>query len=73
MLVEEPGDAGPVLSRALAADRDHKGALGVVRDLERSRGEKGLFAYELGVIHATLGDVEEAFEWLTRAVQERSG
>jgi hypothetical protein len=39
----------------------------------RMRSGKGLFAYELGAIHAALGDRDQAFEWLTRAVQERSG
>ena len=34
---------------------------------------KGLFAYELGVIHAALGDEDQAFKWLALAVQERSG
>jgi hypothetical protein len=35
--------------------------------------DKGLFAYELGVIHAALGDEDQAFKWLALAVQERSG
>lgn len=37
------------------------------------RGDKGLFAYELGVIRAALGDHDHAFKWFTRAVHERSG
>ena len=36
-------------------------------------GDKGLFAYELGVISAGVGDHGHAFKWFTRAVHERSG
>lgn len=61
------------LGHALGATQDRHGALVVVRDLERLRGSKGLFAYEIGVIHAALGDTDDAFHWLSRAVQERSG
>jgi TolB-like protein len=61
------------LGHALAAMHDRRRALQVARDLERQRGERGLFAYEIGVIHAALGDADRAFAWLVRAVQERSG
>jgi TolB-like protein/Flp pilus assembly protein TadD len=61
------------LGHALAATQDRRAAIAIIRDLERLRGSKGLFAYEIGVIHAALGDREEAFRWLSRAVQERSG
>jgi adenylate cyclase len=61
------------LGQAFAANHDRRDALRVVRDLERLRGDKGLFAYEIGVIHATLGENDDAFTWLTRAVHERSG
>lgn len=61
------------LGHALAATQDRRAALAIVRDLERLRGEKGLFAYEIGVIHASLGGADEAFTWLSRAVEERSG
>ena len=61
------------LGHALAASQDRKEALRVGRELERLRGDKGLFAYEIGLIHGTLGDEEKAFMWLKRAVQERSG
>jgi TolB-like protein len=68
---------GPVmlagLGHALAILDDRRAALQIVRDLERLRAGKGLFAYELGVIHAALGDRDQAFKWFTRAVQERSG
>ena len=32
-----------------------------------------MFAYEIGIIHAGLGERDAALEWLKRAVRERSG
>ena len=61
------------LGHAPAAVHDRREALRVARDLERLRGDKGLFAYERGVIQAALGDRDRAFGWLSRAVAERSG
>ena len=45
----------------------------IAKDLERLRGDKGLFVHELGVIRAALGDHDHAFTWFVRAVHERSG
>lgn len=61
------------LGHALAAIQDRRAASRVIHDLEALRAGKGLFAYEIGVIRAALGDHDEAFRWLSRAVQERSG
>jgi TolB-like protein/Tfp pilus assembly protein PilF len=61
------------LGHALAANQERREALRVVGDLEQLRGDKGLFAYEIGIIHAALGNRDDAFAWLTRAVRERSG
>jgi eukaryotic-like serine/threonine-protein kinase len=61
------------LGHALAASDDRKGALRVARELQEFRANKGLFAYEIGVIHAALEDYENAFRWFARAVEERSG
>ena len=61
------------LGHALAAGQERRDALRVVRDLKRLRAGKGLFAYEIGVILATLGERDDAFDWLIRAVDERSG
>jgi TolB-like protein/Tfp pilus assembly protein PilF len=61
------------LGHALASNQDRKEAMKIARELEGLRGDKGLFAYEIAVIHATLGDHEKAYIWLTRAVDERSG
>jgi hypothetical protein len=61
------------LGHALAVLQDRREALKVADELERLRGAKGLFAYELGVIRAALGERDQAFRWLERAIQERSG
>jgi TolB-like protein/Tfp pilus assembly protein PilF len=61
------------LGHALASVQDRRGARRVIEDLERLRGEMGLFAYEIGVIQAALGKTDDAFDWLSRAVKERSG
>jgi TolB-like protein/tetratricopeptide (TPR) repeat protein len=61
------------LGHALAVSGERRDARRVARDLQRMRGDKGLFAYELAVIHAALGDQDAAFKWLALAVEERSG
>jgi tetratricopeptide (TPR) repeat protein len=61
------------LGHGLAALGDRREALRIAKDLLQLRSSKGLFAYELGAIYAALGDHDEAFEWFTRAVGERSG
>jgi tetratricopeptide (TPR) repeat protein len=42
------------LGHALAVLQDRRGALRVADELQRLRADKGLFAYELGIIHAAL-------------------
>ena len=61
------------LGHVLGILHDRVGTLGIIDELKRMRGDKGIFAYELGVIHAGMGDLDRAFQWLERAVQERSG
>jgi TolB-like protein/Flp pilus assembly protein TadD len=61
------------LGHALAAAGDRRAALRIVDDLRKMRGRRGLFAYEIAVIHAALDDLDTAFDWFTRAAQERSG
>jgi tetratricopeptide (TPR) repeat protein len=61
------------LGHALAANQDRRAAVRVMQDLQRLRGDKGLFAYEIAVIHSSLGQTDDAFLWLSRAVEERSG
>lgn len=61
------------LGHALAVVQDNKETRRIVAQLQRARGDQGLFAYEIAVIEAAQGDTDAAFEWLTRAVKERSG
>ena len=61
------------LGHTLAVLQDRAEAIRVAEELESLRGNKGLFAYELGVIRAALGDRDQAFDWLGRAMEERSG
>ena len=61
------------LGHAFGTLQDRREARRVASQLERMRADKGLFAYEIGLIHAGLGETDAAFAWLTRAVQERSG
>jgi TolB-like protein/tetratricopeptide (TPR) repeat protein len=61
------------LGHVLGILQDRLGTLHIIDELKRMRGNKGIFAYELGVIHGALGDVQRAFQWLERAVEERSG
>jgi tetratricopeptide (TPR) repeat protein len=61
------------LGHVLAVLGDRREARRVALDLERLRGEKGIFAYELGVIALALGEHERALTWFERALVERSG
>ena len=61
------------LGHAFAALQDRREARRVADELERLRADKGLFAYELAVIHGTLGDHDRAFSWFESAIRERSG
>lgn len=61
------------LGHAFGVSQDRRAALKVVDQLNELRGRKGLFAYEIGIIHAALGELDQAFKWFARAVQERSG
>jgi serine/threonine-protein kinase len=61
------------LGHVLGVLQDRVGTLRIIDELKRLRGENGIFAYELGIIHAGLGDAERALQWLERAVKERSG
>jgi len=61
------------LGHAFGVVQDRREARRVLAELERVRGDKGLFAYEIGLIHAALAENDAAFEWFSRAVRERSG
>lgn len=74
------------ISKALSDDRDVVAALGQVHGMMGHRDEalaaiaelearsRTTFvpSYAVAVVHAALGDVEAALDWLTRAVEERS-
>ena len=60
------------LGHALAILDDRRAALQVARDLKRLRADKGLFAYELGVIHAALGDRDETVSLWVKEVETRT-
>ena len=61
------------LGYALAANHDRAPSLEVAAQLERLAAGRGMFSYEIGVIHAALGDPVRAFDWFRRAREERSG
>jgi TolB-like protein len=61
------------LGHVLAVLHDRVGTHRIIDDLTHMRGDKGIFAYELALIHAAFGELERAFQWLERAVAERSG
>jgi serine/threonine-protein kinase len=61
------------LGHAFGVVQDRREARRILAELERIREDKGLFAYEIGLIHAALGENDAAFEWFSRAVRERSG
>jgi serine/threonine-protein kinase len=61
------------LGHALGVAQDRREARRILGELERVREDKGLFAYEIGLIHAALGEKDAALEWFSRAVRERSG
>jgi TolB-like protein/tetratricopeptide (TPR) repeat protein len=61
------------LGHAFAAVQDRREAQRVIDDLQRLRAGKGLFGYEIGVIHTALDNHDDAFTWFARAVKERSG
>jgi serine/threonine-protein kinase len=61
------------LGHTLAVAQERSEALRIVEELRRLRGRKGLFAYEIGIINAALGNLDAAFKWFGRAVEDRSG
>ena len=47
-------------------------ARGILSRLEETGAYRGMYGYEMGVIHGALGDVDSAFESLHRALREHS-
>jgi len=63
--------AGLGYAHAVAGDR--RAARAVLRDVGTAADEQQRFAYEAGVIHAALGEIDAAFARLDEAVAARSG
>jgi hypothetical protein len=63
--------AGLGYAHAVAGDR--RAARAVLRDVGTAADEQQRFAYEAGVIHAALGEIDAAFARLAEAVAARSG
>jgi tetratricopeptide (TPR) repeat protein len=61
------------LGHAYAAAGESDRAVNVLRKLKRLSETRFVSTYEIGLIHCALGQTEEAFEWLEKAYQERSG
>jgi TolB-like protein/Flp pilus assembly protein TadD len=61
------------LGYAYALSGKHEEARQVLADLEEIAKEKYVSAYYFAIIHLGLGEQEQTFQWLERAVEERSG
>jgi serine/threonine-protein kinase len=68
------GVAGPSFGFAhLAAARgDEAEARRILSDLIAARSTKVVSAWGIAVVHASLGDIDEAFHWLDIAVEEKA-
>jgi TolB-like protein/Tfp pilus assembly protein PilF len=66
-------DLSPGLGYAYAAAGRMDDARRVLARLEAARGERYFSAQGIAVIHAALGDLDRAFEWLERAFDEHDG
>ena len=68
------GVAGPSfgLAHLEAAAGNEKEARRILNELTAARATRVVSAWGIAVLHASLGDVDEAFDWLEIAVKERS-
>ena len=60
------------LGHTYAISDRHAQARTVLAELKRMSGNSYVSPYNMAVIHAGLGEVDEAFEWLDRAYEDRS-
>jgi TolB-like protein/Tfp pilus assembly protein PilF len=60
------------LGHALPAAGRTEDARAVLRVLEARARERYVAPYEIGLVHAALGDTSAAFDWLEKALDERS-
>ncbi len=61
------------LAHVLARKGARDDALAVLHDLDRMAVSRYVSAYDRAIIYIATGDIDRAFEWLHRAVDERSG
>jgi len=68
------GIAGPSfgLAHLEAASGNEAAARRILSELTAARSDRVVSAWGIAVLHASLGDVDEAFRWLDIAVKERS-
>jgi DNA-binding SARP family transcriptional activator/TolB-like protein/Flp pilus assembly protein TadD len=61
------------LGYSLAAGGERAEAEGVLRRLHSVAETQSVSSYEIAIIHGTLGERDQMFDWLDRAYEERSG
>ena len=68
------GIAGPSfgLAHLAAAAGDEAEARRILGELTAARGTRVVSAWGIGALHASLGDVDEAFRWLDIAIGEKA-
>ena len=68
------GVAGPSFGLAhLAASAGNKAeARRILAELTEARASRVISAWGIAAVHAQLGDIDEAFEWLETAITERA-
>jgi eukaryotic-like serine/threonine-protein kinase len=68
------GVAGPSfgLGHLEASSGNETGARRILQELTEARSKRVVSAWGIAALHASLGDVDEAFRWLDTAVEERA-
>jgi tetratricopeptide (TPR) repeat protein len=68
------GIAGPSfgLAHLAAASGNEAEARRILSELTAARGTRVVSAWGIGALHASLGDVDEAFKWLDIAIGEKA-
>jgi tetratricopeptide (TPR) repeat protein len=61
------------LGYSLAAGGERSEAEGILRRLHSVAETRSVSSYEIAIIHGTLGERDQMFDWLDRAYEERSG
>jgi tetratricopeptide (TPR) repeat protein len=71
--LNESPDALGSLGHTYAASNNRDGALKILDELTEMSKRRYVSPYNVAVIYAGLDDKEQAFEWLRKAYEERSG